>query len=144
MAERHFDLNKALSDAEAKAAGNDDETWLTFDAGDGFMPPWPATHMVTDPETGEEHEEPYNGPAPERKPWRVNRLLAGWQVMRYMDAQTIGDSLRAGKALIQASFDPEQWEQFEAFLVSRKVPLEVIDYLINQIVKDQVGLPLDR
>lgn len=141
MADRHFDLNAALAEAEAAP---DDEQWTTFDLGPNYKPVRPLVTFDTDPETQEVIEHPYDGPDPEPAPWRINRLLPGWLLVKYLQSVTIGESWRVAGQIIQDSIDPDQWPQFEAYLTRTKVPLSVLDTLLNNIIKDQVGLPLGR
>ena len=132
MSDRHFDLNAAIALAASEVA--DDPEWITFDLGPNYLEP---PSGKTDKRTEEQR----------RKPWRMNvRDLPGWLVMDFLTSDTVRGSMKASKLIIQAAVDPEQWPQLLDVLTDpkNKVLMPVIDTWMNQIIRSQLGLPLDR
>lgn len=133
MSDRHFDLNASIAQASAEDDGGEDP-WVTFDLNPNYLQP-----RVDDDDHRSEDER--------RAPWRVNvRDLPGWLIMEFLTAQTVVQSMRSSRLVIEAAIDPDQWQQFHAVLVDprSRVVMSVIDDLMNRLVRAQLGLPLDR
>jgi len=139
MADRHFDLNKAIADAQV----DQDEPrsrWLTFDLGKNYVP---FTRTVTG-DDGEEREVPNDGDDPVREPWRIDRdSIAGWTVMQWVATTSNVEQMGLTMRLVREAIDPEQWPQFQQLLVDEKLPMPQLEMVVQLIVRDQLGLPLD-
>lgn len=133
MSDRHFDLNAAIARAASEQPADEPE-WVTFDLGPNYLEP---VSGKSDKRSEEER----------RKPWRMNvRDLPGWLVMSFLTADSVRESMRASRQIIQAAVDPAQWEQLLEFITDpkSKVLMPVIDEWMNYIIRSQLGLPLDR